>query len=63
AGDDGKLGTMVVCQSRAPEPERTKTLQEELEGEATHSAYHLGRVVLLRQLFGAWPPPSGGDTW
>lgn len=28
-----------------------------------HNSYHLGQVVLLRQLLGAWPPPSGGDTW
>jgi len=63
AGDEEQLGATVVCQSREPEPARTKTLREELEGEATHSAYHLGRVVLLRQMFGAWPPPSGGDTW
>ena len=63
AGDEAYLGTAVVCQSRAPEPPRTRSLREQIEGEATHNAYHLGRVVLLRQLFGAWPPPSGGDTW
>lgn len=28
-----------------------------LEFLAVHTAYHLGRVVLLRQLLGAWPPP------
>jgi len=63
AGDESRLGETVVCQSRAPEPPRTRTIREQIEGEATHNAYHLGRVVLLRQLFGAWPPPSGGDTW
>jgi uncharacterized damage-inducible protein DinB len=63
AGSDAQLGTNVICQSRTPEPPRTKTLREHLEGEATHNAYHLGRIVLLRQLFGTWPPPSGGDTW
>ncbi|MEO5822978.1 MAG: DinB family protein [Vicinamibacteraceae bacterium] len=30
---------------------------------ATHNAHHLGQVVLLRQLLGAWPPPSGSWTW
>lgn len=30
---------------------------------ATHNAYHLGRIVQLRQMLGAWPPPGGGDTW
>jgi uncharacterized damage-inducible protein DinB len=63
AGDESRLGETVVCQSRAPEPPRTRTMREQIEGEATHNAHHLGRVVLMRQLFGAWPPPSGGDTW
>jgi uncharacterized damage-inducible protein DinB len=28
-----------------------------------HNAHHLGQVVLLRQLLGAWPPPAGSWTW
>lgn len=28
-----------------------------------HNSYHLGQIVLLRQMLGSWPPPSGGDTW
>lgn len=63
AGDEAQPGATMVCQSRAPQPPRTRTVREQLEGEATHNAYHLGRIVLLRQLFGSWPPPSGGDTW
>ena len=39
------------------------TVREQLESFAAHNAYHLGRVVLLRQLMGIWPPPSGGLTW
>lgn len=30
---------------------------------ASHSSYHAGQAVLLRQMLGAWPPPSGGVTW
>lgn len=30
---------------------------------AGHGLYHLGQVVTVRQLLGAWPPPGGGDTW
>ncbi len=30
---------------------------------ASHNSYHLGQVVLMRQMLGAWPPPSGGITW
>lgn len=28
-----------------------------------HNAHHLGQVVILRQLLGSWPPPSGSLTW
>jgi uncharacterized damage-inducible protein DinB len=28
-----------------------------------HNSYHMGQVVLVRQMLGTWPPPSGGDTW
>ena len=30
---------------------------------AQHNSYHLGQIVLLRRMLGAWPPPAGGDTW
>ena len=30
---------------------------------AAHNAHHLGQVVLIRQLLGAWPPPAGSYTW
>jgi len=39
------------------------TIREQLESLAAHNAYHFGRIVLLRQLAGAWPPASGGFTW
>lgn len=29
----------------------------------SHTSYHVGQVAFLRQLLGAWPPPSGGITW
>ena len=25
---------------------------------ATHNAYHLGKIVAMRQFLGAWPPKS-----
>ena len=40
-----------------------KTRLEMLQTIALHNSYHLGQVVLMRQLLGAWPPPSGGLTW
>jgi hypothetical protein len=54
---------VVVCTSPAGKPARRMTVREQLESLAAHNAYHLGRVVLLRQMLGSWPPPSGGFTW
>jgi hypothetical protein len=34
------------------------TLADELESLAVHNAYHLGKIVALRQVIGAWPPPG-----
>lgn len=34
-----------------------------LEHVAHHNAHHLGQVVVLRQIIGAWPPPAGSWTW
>ena len=34
-----------------------------LQAIASHNSYHAGQVVALRQMLGAWPPPSGGVTW
>ncbi|MDP5276607.1 DinB family protein [Chengkuizengella axinellae] len=31
-----------------------------LRNMASHNSYHLGEIVLIRRLFGAWPPPGGG---
>lgn len=39
------------------------TVGEVIVHVAAHNAHHLGQVVLLRQLLGAWPPPSGSYTW
>jgi uncharacterized damage-inducible protein DinB len=39
------------------------TLLELIVNLAVHNAYHLGRIVQLRQFSGNWPPPDGGDTW
>ena len=32
------------------------TLADELNSVAVHNAYHLGKIVALRQRIGAWPP-------
>lgn len=62
ANDTERLEIVVACPTIGA-PERTMTVREQLESLAAHNAYHLGRVVLMRQLLGNWPPPSGGFTW
>ncbi|MGI8770819.1 MAG: DinB family protein [Acidobacteriaceae bacterium] len=61
--DAGGLEVVIRCPSRPREPVRTMTVREQLESLAAHNAYHLGRIVLLRQLSGSWPPASGGFNW
>jgi uncharacterized damage-inducible protein DinB len=63
AQDVRLLRETIRCASRPGQPVRVMTVREQLENLAAHNAYHLGRIVLLRQLLHAWPPPSGGYTW
>lgn len=39
------------------------TVRDALVHLAQHNAHHLGQVILLRQVMGEWPPPSGSWTW
>jgi hypothetical protein len=32
------------------------TMRDELQSLAVHNAYHLGKIVALRQMINAWPP-------
>jgi uncharacterized damage-inducible protein DinB len=63
ARNANRLEVEVRCPSRPGQPARTMTVREQLESLGAHNAYHFGRVVLLRQLQGLWPPPSGGYSW
>jgi uncharacterized damage-inducible protein DinB len=63
AGDDKRLPQPIRCPSMPGKPVRIMTVREQLESLAAHNAYHFGRIVLLRQLQGAWPPASGGFSW
>ena len=40
----------------AREVEPGVTMEDELNSVAVHNAYHLGKIVALRQRIGAWPP-------
>lgn len=61
--DTTHLDRSIRCPSRPGKPVRIMTVRDQLISLATHNAYHLGRIVLCRQLLQTWPPPSGGFTW
>lgn len=63
AAETVRLDRQIRCPSRPGQPTRIMTVREQLENMGAHNAYHLGRIVLLRQLLGAWPPRSGGFSW
>jgi uncharacterized damage-inducible protein DinB len=58
-----RLEHPVRCPSRPGVAVRIMTVREQLENLAAHNAYHFGRIALMRQILGSWPPPSGGDSW
>jgi len=63
AQDTLRLDHPVRCPSRPGAPTRIMSVRDQFISLAAHNAYHLGRIVLLRQLLRAWPPASGGFTW
>ena len=63
ANDEHRQDRAVRCPSRPGNPVRIMSVREQVESLAAHNAYHFGRIVLLRQLNQAWPPPSGGFSW
>jgi uncharacterized damage-inducible protein DinB len=63
AQNTARLDDPIRCPSRPGAPTRIMSVRDQLISLVAHNAYHLGRIVLLRQLLQAWPPPSGGFTW
>jgi len=56
---DGARDAVALGQSPerlAFELEPGVTMADELHCVAVHNAYHLGKIVALRQRIGAWPP-------
>ena len=39
------------------------TVSDALTHVASHNSHHLGQIIVVRQLRGSWPPPSGSWTW
>ena len=62
ASDPERQAAIITCPTIG-NPERTMSIQDQLISLAAHNSYHLGRVVLLRQLLNIWPPPDGGYSW
>lgn len=63
-GLDGAKGLARSADLSATVPEwRGIPVAEGISILAQHNSYHLGQIVLLRRVLGAWPPPAGGDTW
>ena len=54
------LGQSPERLSREVEP--GVTLADELNCVAVHNAYHLGKIVALRQRIGAWPPAAASGV-
>lgn len=60
AGQDSSAGQDLIA-GLATRPEHSRA--EAIAQIIGHNSYHLGQIVLLRRMLGAWPPPGGGDTW
>jgi uncharacterized damage-inducible protein DinB len=61
--DSEHLDRSIRCPSRPNSPVRIMSVRDQLISLAAHNHYHLGRIVLLRQLHQAWHSGSLGFTW
>jgi uncharacterized damage-inducible protein DinB len=61
-GEPGRLDAPIAPPIEFP-PLARYTVRDALAHVATHNAHHLGQIVVLRQIQGLWPPPSGSWTW
>jgi hypothetical protein len=59
---EGSKRAVELARSREglAEPGEEGTLAERLASLAVHNAYHLGKIVALRQVIGLWPPNQTG---
>ncbi|HEY6551984.1 MAG TPA: DinB family protein [Vicinamibacteria bacterium] len=53
----------VTVTSQAGHANQGATVEDVVWQTIVHNSHHLGQVVMVRRLLGAWPPPGGGDTW
>ncbi|MBN1934903.1 MAG: DinB family protein [Anaerolineae bacterium] len=57
AKDEAKLGEAFFW------GKHEMTVGNALLSTAVHNAHHLGQIILLRRIMGAWPPEGGMYTW
>lgn len=61
---DGARAAVALAASPerlALEEEPSVTMADALHSVAVHNAYHLGKIVALRQMMGAWPPKAATE--
>ena len=62
-GDDASARHTRITPAIEFPPLAEYTISDALVHVSVHTAHHLGQVVVLRQMMGKWPPPSGSWTW
>ena len=62
-GEDPARASTAIAPAIEFPPLAQYTVRDALVHVAQHNAHHLGQIILLRQLMGLWPPPSGSWTW
>lgn len=58
-----RLGSDGASLARPLVDGHDRTVGQSVLSYYMHDVHHLGQVILLRRMIGAWPPPGGGDTW
>jgi uncharacterized damage-inducible protein DinB len=60
--DEARLAALLAPKIDFP-PLAHYSVRDALVHISNHNAHHLGQVIVLRQIMGLWPPPSGSWTW
>jgi hypothetical protein len=55
-----EVEALATPENCAREFVKERSLGYALASQASHNAYHLGQIVLLRRILGLWPPADAG---
>ena len=58
-----RLNLLGDSTQKMEKSDQYQTKFDVLQALASHLSYHLAEIIILRRIFGAWPPPSGGYVW